>query len=153
MNTLNPSLEPLQTLFRFWLRFMAWGLRIAAVCLVVALPAVVAFDRFSPWPPAIQALSAYPGQSRICVGYGSDSEWTPSGSRSSIQRSFLLFPRAVKSPSIITITSTDGAAATVDESSFAFWFLFAFYAVALFFCIRLIRVITSIRHAKSAGIA
>lgn len=153
MNSFNTSLEPLQALFRFWFRCMAWGLRIAAVCLVIALPALVAFDRFRPWPPAIQALSAYPDQIRICVGYGSDSEWTPTGSHSSIQRSFLLFPRAVTSPSIITITSIDGAPATFDESSFAFWFFFAFYAIALFFCIRLIRVITSTRHASSTGSA
>ena len=140
-------------IFRFWLRFVTWGLRIAAVCIVLALPVGAAFDRFSPWPPAIQALSAYPDQFRVCVGFGSDSEWTPTGSHSSIQRSFLLFPRVVSSPCIITITSTDGAKATIDESRMAFGFFIAFYALALLFCIRFIRGILSLRHGKSTGIA
>jgi hypothetical protein len=139
MNSFNPDIDPIERLARVWLRFVVWGLRMAAVCLVVSLPLMVVWDRFSPWPPAIQALSAYPGQSRLCVGSGSDNEETPTGSQASVQRSFVLFPRALTSPTIITVTSTDGAEPVVEESHLAFWFLFVIQTVALFFCVRLIR--------------
>lgn len=132
----------LKTVFRWWLRFVAVGL-------VVGFPALAVFDRFSPWPTAVEALSADSRQSRVCIGYGTHSERTPTASYSSVQRSFLLIPRALTSPSIITVTATDGAAVVVTESRFTFWFVVAIYLIALIFCVRLFRAIISTRHAQS----
>ena len=143
--------EPRDTYLRWWRRSIAWMLQAAAVCLVIVFPALAAFDRISPWPPAVEALSAYPGQSRICVGYGMDSEWTPTASHSSVQRSFLLLPRALTSPSIIFVTVTDGAAAVTSESRFTFWFALAVYLIALIFSVRIIRSIISWRRARTVG--
>jgi hypothetical protein len=143
MAVFNPTLEPVEKLFRFWLRFITWGLRITPVCFVIALPALALFDHFSPWPPAIQALSVYSGQSRVCVGYASNTERTATVSHSLAERSFLLFPRALTSPSIITVTATDGASIKIDESSSAFWFLFVIYTVAVIFCVRCFRSIAA----------
>ena len=134
----------LKTLFRWWLSAVA-------ICCVVGLPALALYDRLSPWPPAIEALSAYSGQNRFCVGSGTDSEWTPTASHLSIQRSYILVPRAFASPSVITVISTDHAPAVVSESPGTFWFVIAIYSVALFFCVRLIRGIISTRYAQSTG--
>jgi hypothetical protein len=126
-------------------------LRATAFCFVVGLPVLGVFDRFSPWPPAIDALSAYSGQSRVCVGYSTDHEWTSTASHSSVQRSYLLFPRALSSPSIISVTVTDGSAAVVTESRFGLWFFVAIYVSALFYCLRLLRVWSAKRHAQSTA--
>ena len=128
-----------------------WSLRLIAFCVVVGFPALAVFDRFSPWLPAVEALSVYSGQSRVCVGYGTDSERTATSSHSTVQRSFFLMPRALTSPSIITITATDGGAAVISESRFAFWFVVAIYLIALSFCRRLVRGMISTCNAQSTG--
>ena len=151
MATFNPTLEPIETLFRFWVRFIAWGLRIVPVCFVIALPALALFDRFSPWPPAIEALSTYSGQSRVCVGYGSDTERTGTASHWSVQRSFLLFPRALTSPSIITVAATDGTSVSIAESVLAFWVLVVIYTVSVIFSVHFFRCIFTARHSQSTG--
>ena len=117
--------------------------------MVVALPLMAVWDRYSPWPPAVEALLAFPGQGRVCVGSGSDNEEAPTGSHVAVQRSFVLFPKALTSPSIITVTSTDGGEPVVDESQMAFWFLFVIQGAALFFCVRLFQGWMSKAHPKS----
>ncbi len=140
-------------LFRWWLRGMGWILRIAPFCFVLALPVVIVCDRFSPWPVAIDALFAYPGQSRVCVGNSSSSESTPDGHHWSVQRSFVLFPRVFTSPSVIVVTATDSAAVTIEESRSFFWFLFVAYTLALIYCVRLVTIFRSKRHAQSNATA
>ena len=147
MATFNPTLEPLYTLFRFWLRFVLWGLRIAPICLVIALPAVALFDRFSPWPAAIDALSAYPDQTRICIGFGGEGHSTAAGYSSSVQRAFVLVPRALTLPIVVFVTSTDGAAPTIEQSRFAFWFAAILYIIAAVVVVRQFQAYRATRHA------
>ena len=151
MAAFNPTLEPITSLFHLWLRVMVWGLRIAPLCFVLVVPAVALYDQLSPWPPAIDALSAFPGQTRICVGLGSESRRTPTDYHSLIERSFVLMPRAFSVPSIISITSTDSAAPIVEESRSGFWFGAAGYICMLAIFGWQIRRFFSTGHSQSTG--
>ena len=113
-----------------------WWIRIVVVITVLGIPALAIFDRLNPWPPAVEALSAYPNQSRICVGLGAETKWTESTTTSSIQRTFILFPRVFSSPSVIEIAATEGSPALVNESRFLFWFALTIYVTALTLCFR-----------------
>jgi hypothetical protein len=130
-----------RVLVQFWMRFVRFGLRITPVCVVSALPTLAIFDRFNPWRPAVNALSAYSGQRRVCVGVGGHHTRTSAGTYSSVERSFVLFPQVLTSPSIITVSVADGAPGVVTESRFAFWLVAAIYITALVLSARFVRVI------------
>lgn len=151
MADFNPTHEPLGTLFRFWLRLVVWGLRITPLCFVLLLPVVVAIDRFSPWPVAIHALSAYPGQTRLCVGLGGQGYYsrTAPDHRSVIQRSFILWPRVFTTPAVVTVTSTNDRLPIVEESSFGFWFITVIYLIVLVIFTFQLRAFIATRHAQS----
>jgi len=141
--------DSVSALFRWWLRSMGWFVRIIPFCIVLGLPVVMVYDRFRPWPVALNALTAYPGQSRMCIGNSSSSDEKPDGYHWSVQRAFILFPRVLSSPSVIFVTTTESVAAKIEESRFAFWFFFVCYGLIVIYCIRRVRILRSIHHTAS----
>jgi hypothetical protein len=128
-----------------------WSIRVVAIVTVIAFPALAVFDRFSPWTPAVEAFSAYTGQTRVCIGVGTSSVSTPTARHATVWREFFLFPQVLTAPHIITVTLTDDAAVVVSEDRFAFLFTFAIFIVALIYCVRLVQVRASNRYAQSTG--
>lgn len=114
--------------------------------MVIALPALVVYDRLNPWPSAVKALSIHPGQSRVCVGSGADSEMTSEGLQTSKQRSYILLPMALVSPSVITVSESNGAAVVLTESRSSFWFYAVLYVISLVFCVYFTRSCVSKRR-------
>jgi hypothetical protein len=148
----NPFFEPIKSLIRLWWRIMLWGLRIAPGCFVIVVPAVALYDQFSPWPPAMEALSAYPKQMRFCVGLSTESRRAPTDYHSRIQRSFVLLPRAFTLPSLVTITSADSARPIVEESRLGFWVGASGYISMLIICGWQIRRFLSARRSTTGNV-
>lgn len=120
----------LRLLFKCWLYAIA-------ICVLVGIPALAIFDQLNPWLPAVEALSTYTGQHRLCVGQATSTKIISGVHHSSAERSFLLVPRILQSPSVITVRTIDDTSAVVSESRRGFWFLLGISICAFVFWFRL----------------
>jgi len=122
-------------MLRLYVRGLGWLVKIMCLVMTLGFPLAPFYDHLQPWPPALEALARYGTQTRLCVGYGSGSSSRRVHGEeiheSYVQRAFILFPAALSSPQIISVTQDHRGNVTVEESTFGFWFLVVFYLVCL----------------------
>jgi hypothetical protein len=94
---------------------------------LAALPIMTVVDWIAPSPETIAPLKPFGNQVRFCVGFASTAGLARAGHpemRSTINRSYLLFPRILKTPRVVYVSAPgDGHQATVEESAVGFWLL------------------------------
>jgi len=98
---------------------------------LLLFPLVALYGQLNPWPPAQRALSVYPGQTPIMVGFGYQAEHSSTGNTKRVSRCYILFPMVMSHPKIITVHQVNDAEPIVSESEFGF----VFYVVWLLVCL------------------
>ena len=110
-------------MFRFFLK-------LAPVGFLVFLVVMPVYDWIAPVPFASQGLSRFDNQLRVCVGVGSHLRIGGGESSFRKQRTYLLFPRALRDPSLVSVTLDVGSGRiATDENAGALWFLLAVVAL------------------------
>jgi hypothetical protein len=110
--------------FRFFLKLSP----VAFLLLLLVLPV---YDRVVPASFASQGLSAYESQVRVCVGAESNL-LIQGGVSGTKQRTYLLFPRVLRDPGLVSVTlDVSSGQITTDESAGGLWFLL----VVIAFCV------------------
>ncbi len=135
-----------------------WAIFTACLLLLLPPPLIALYDRLHPWPLGTTSLEQeYSAQARVCLAMSSYTYWRNNQSLELTSRSYLLFPRVLRHPVMVTVTA-DQSSQTETEESWLIWLApeVAFYAVILLvLTTKLLQVtgVLSVRLRQRPGLA
>lgn len=110
-----------------------WAIVTGCILLLLPQPLIALYDQLHPWPLGSASLAQkHPAQTPVCIALNVQKYWRNDQSLELTSRSYLLFPRVLRHPLMVTVTADQSGQTEIDES----WLIwrapeFAFYGVIL----------------------